>query len=72
MDFPMIGLGTYKMNSQERIDNALNYAFSQNYKMIDTAEIYKNQKFIGNYLKSHPEINRNEIWITSKVSFKSM
>ena len=71
MNFPLIGFGTYKIRSQDDINNALNYAFKHNYKMIDTAEIYKNQKQIGNYLFAN-KINRNEIWITSKVSFVSM
>ena len=72
MDFPPIGFGTYKIRTQEAMNNALNHAFVNNYKMIDCAEIYKNQKLIGKYLKDHPEINRREIWITSKASFAAM
>jgi len=72
MDFPTIGFGTYKLRTQEAINNALTQAFTNNYKMIDTAEIYRNQKFIGTFLQEHPEIKRESIWITSKVSFASM
>jgi diketogulonate reductase-like aldo/keto reductase len=72
MDFPSIGFGTYKLRTQEAINNALAEAFKNNYKMIDTAEIYRNQKFIGVFLENHPEIKRDSIWITSKVSFASM
>jgi diketogulonate reductase-like aldo/keto reductase len=36
--------------------------------MIDTAEIYRNQKYIGNFLEKN-NIDRSKIWITSKVSF---
>ena len=72
MNFPPIGFGTYKIRTQEAMDNALNNAFANNYRMIDCAEIYKNQKLIGKYLKDHPEINRRDIWITSKVSFAAM
>jgi diketogulonate reductase-like aldo/keto reductase len=72
MEFPHIGFGTYKLRTQEAIDNALTEAFKNNYKMIDTAEIYRNQKFIGTFLKNNPEIKRDSIWITSKVSFASM
>ena len=69
MDFPLIGIGTYKVKPQENIDIMLNHAFQTGYTMIDTAEIYRNQKYIGKFLKDHPEINRNNIWITSKVNF---
>ena len=69
MDYPKIGLGTYKLRSQESINKALNYAFENGYKMIDCAEIYKNQHLIGEYLKN---IDRTSIWITSKVSFVNM
>jgi diketogulonate reductase-like aldo/keto reductase len=71
MEYPLIGLGTYKLRSQESVNNALTYAFSNDYKMIDCAEIYKNQKLIGNYLKEN-NIDRTSIWITSKVSFVNM
>ena len=69
MDFPLIGIGTYKVKPQENIDIMLNHAFQTGYTMIDTAEIYRNQKYIGTFLKNHLEINRNNIWITSKVNF---
>jgi diketogulonate reductase-like aldo/keto reductase len=72
MEFPHIGFGTYKLRTQEAINNALTEAFKNNYKMIDTAEIYRNQKFIGVFLENHHEIKRDSIWITSKVSFASM
>lgn len=72
MEYPEIGLGTYTIRTQESINNALIYAFSNNYKMIDCAEIYKNQHLIGNYLKAHPETKRENIWITSKASFVGM
>jgi diketogulonate reductase-like aldo/keto reductase len=71
MDFPLIGFGTYKLRNQEQISNALKLALSNNYKMIDTAEIYKNQQYIGYFLKEN-NIDRKSIWITSKVSFVSM
>ena len=71
MEFPIIGFGTYKIRTQEAMNYALTHAFSNNYKMIDCAEIYRNQKLIGNYLKDN-NIDRNKIWITSKASFASM
>ena len=69
MNFPLIGIGSYKVKPQDKIDTMLSYAFRTGYTMIDTAEIYRNQKYIGNFLKNHPEIDRSKIWITSKVNF---
>jgi diketogulonate reductase-like aldo/keto reductase len=69
--FPPIGFGTYKLRNQDAINNALKHALSSGYKMIDTAEIYRNQKFIGNFLKEN-SVKRSDIWLTSKVSFASM
>jgi diketogulonate reductase-like aldo/keto reductase len=71
MDFPLIGFGTYKLRNMESISIGLKNAIEQGYNMIDTAEIYRNQKFIGSFLKEN-NINREKIWITSKVSFASM
>ena len=72
MDFPNIGIGTYQAKPQEEMDLLLNTALSCGYKMIDTAEIYRNQKYIGQFFKSHPEYDRNKIWITSKVNFDNV
>jgi len=71
MEYPKIGFGTYKLRTQEAINNALKNALDYSYTMFDCAEIYKNQKLIGNYLKEN-NINRESIWITSKVSFVNM
>src|SRR5690606_39030141 len=40
--------------------------FEIGYRGIDTAQLYKNEKVIGNFIKKN-EINRDEIWITSKL-----
>lgn len=71
MEFPLIGIGTYKLRTQESINIALDNAIKNGYKLIDTAEHYKNQKLIGNYFLNNPDVRKN-IWITSKVSFVSM
>lgn len=71
MDFPQIGFGTYKIKEQEEIDFVLKTAIEKNYFLIDTAEVYKNQKQIGNFLKNNI-INRENIWITTKLSFHAM
>ena len=64
----MINFGTYRLNEKE-INLSLETALSVGYKSIDTACLYKNETFIGNYITKN-EIPRNEIWLTSKLSPK--
>lgn len=68
MDFPHIGIGTYQAKPQEEMDLLLSTALTCGYKMIDTAEVYRNQKYIGNFFKN-TNFDRKKVWITSKVSF---
>ena len=60
MEFSSIGIGTYKVKPQEQMDNLLNSALRCGYKMIDTAEIYRNQKFIGEFFRKYPEFDRTD------------
>jgi diketogulonate reductase-like aldo/keto reductase len=74
-ELPSIGFGTYKLKSQEEFNTSLDAVFK--YKnnrqvMIDTAELYRNQSYIGTYLQNNPQIKRDEYWITSKISFHTM
>ena len=69
MDFPQISFGTYRLS--DNTYKALDYAFNNGYNSIDTASLYKCEHIIGQYLKEN-EINRNNIWITSKLNPKIM
>ncbi len=69
MEYPQISFGTYRLG--DNTYNALNYALINNYRSIDTASLYKCESYIGHYLKEN-EINRSEIWITSKLNPKIM
>lgn len=74
---PNQGIGTYQLRTQEAIDIALSEAFKNaeinNIEkiVIDTAEIYKNQHLIGEFLKKN-NIPREKYWLTSKISFHTM
>jgi len=67
MDYPKINFGTYRLMNDTY--KSLEYAFNNNYKSIDTASLYKNEHIIGEYLTKN-QINRNDIWITSKMNPK--
>jgi len=75
MDIPCLGIGTYKLKTQEEINYTLKNALSSGYKMIDTATIYKNEELISNYLKNHlvdHSLKREDIWITTKIPYFTM
>lgn len=68
MDYPMISFGTYRLNEKE-INLSLETALSVGYRSIDTACLYNNETFIGNYITKN-EIPRDSLWLTSKLSPK--
>ncbi len=67
MEYPQISFGTYRLG--DNTYKALNNALNNNYRSIDTASLYKCEHLIGNFLKEN-EINRSDIWITSKLNPK--
>ena len=67
MEYPKINFGTYRLG--DKTFKSLEYAFSSGYNSIDTASLYKNEEFIGNFLKKH-QVARSDIWITSKLNPK--
>jgi diketogulonate reductase-like aldo/keto reductase len=64
-DIPCIGFGSYRLKKDD-IEKALPVALANGYRQIDTAELYKNQKFIAETLGKH-QVDRDKIWITSKI-----
>ena len=63
---PCIGFGTWQTPDGETAVNSVIEAIKSGYNHIDTAAIYGNEKSIGKAIKESG-INRNEIFITSKV-----
>ncbi len=72
MEYPKINFGTYRLKDSEILNKSLEIALSSeaNYRGIDTAALYGNQHIIGKFLKTN-EINRNDIFITSKLNPKN-
>ncbi|MDG1263004.1 MAG: aldo/keto reductase, partial [Flavobacteriaceae bacterium] len=56
---------TYKATEQEGIE-ALKYAISKGYRLIDTASIYNNEVAVGKGILAS-KIDRKELFVTSKV-----
>ncbi|KKQ35553.1 MAG: Aldehyde reductase [candidate division WS6 bacterium GW2011_GWA2_37_6] len=70
---PVLGLGTWK-SEPGKVGQAVEYALTQaDYKHIDCAAIYRNEKEIGQIFakifnsKNKTGIKRNDIFITSKL-----
>jgi len=71
-NIPVIGLGTFGSDNYdaETIARAVKAAIKMGYRHIDCASVYGNEKEIGVALKEVIDegiVNREELWITSKV-----
>ncbi len=63
---PQVGLGTYLIPNQE-LERTIVKAYDLGYRKFDTALRYNNEVEIAKILKKHG-INRNDVFITTKVS----
>ena len=66
---PILGFGTYKAKGED-CANAVKWALEAGYRMIDTAEMYQNEKEVCKGIKASG-VKREDIFIVTKVSFKS-
>jgi 2,5-diketo-D-gluconate reductase A len=64
---PLIGYGAFQMDS-----SGIRAALDAGYRLIDTAESYRNETEVGTvlheFLGDNPELGREDIWIVSKNS----
>ncbi|XP_058796886.1 uncharacterized protein LOC131667472 [Phymastichus coffea] len=66
---PMLGLGTAKVEPLELIE-AVKYAIDIGYRLIDTAYLYGNEKYIGAAIREKINdctVKREDLFITSKL-----
>lgn len=70
INMPNIGFGTSLIEGEECVLN-IKQALQAGYRHIDTASVYKNEKYIGKAIKESG-IPREEIFVTSKVWKDSM
>lgn len=69
IQMPMVGLGTFMLSGQICTE-AVTSAINSGYRMIDTAEAYGNEKEVGEGIKQS-DIDRSELFLVTKVNFKS-
>lgn len=65
-EMPLLGLGTYDMHGDEAV-GATRDAIEMGYRLIDTAEMYDNEKEIGRAI-SESAVPRKELFVTTKVN----
>lgn len=66
---PAIGLGTYRITKYDQIFTAVKSALNSNYKLIDTASVYRNEAHIAKALEEL-NVDRKSLFITSKLAPK--
>ena len=69
IQMPIVGFGTF-MLSGETCTQSVVSAINSCYRMIDTAEAYGNEREVGDGIKQSG-INREELFLVTKVNFKS-
>ena len=62
---PLLGLGTYNMFG-EVVTNAVHVALETGYRLIDGAQMYQNEKEVGEGIR-RSGIPRDEVFITTKI-----
>jgi len=65
LDVPEIGLGTYKLHDRE-CERTVRTALDIGYRHIDTAQMYKNEREIGEAL-SVSNVPREDIFLSTKI-----
>lgn len=62
---PLVGLGTWNLRGKECMQ-IVSLAIQHGYRLIDTAQMYGNEKEVGQGILNSG-INRNELFITTKI-----
>ena len=70
IEMPQLGLGTFQSNDATLCKKTILNALSLGYRMIDTAQGYGNEKYIGEAL-AKTDVPREELFIVTKVWFKN-
>ncbi len=65
MKMPLLGLGTWDLRGQQCIDIVVD-AIDVGYRLIDTAQMYGNEKEVGKGIKQSG-IDRHELFLTTKI-----
>lgn len=65
-EIPRIGLGTWKNKEKRACENAVEAALEAGYRHIDTAQIYGNERHVGDALEAS-EVPRDDVFVATKL-----
>lgn len=63
---PQIGFGTWRMFDERECRQAVGWALEMGYRHFDTAQLYKNEQFVGAELKASG-VTREDMFLTTKI-----
>lgn len=65
MKMPSVGLGTYRLEPNEA-EEAVCFALQNGYELIDTANVYRNEKSVGRGIKKSG-VERSKVFLETKL-----
>ncbi|MCI4364815.1 MAG: aldo/keto reductase [Thermoplasmata archaeon] len=66
IEIPCFGLGVFQMGPGAETERAVRWALESEYRMIDTATLYKNEADVGNGVRAS-EFERSDVFVTTKL-----
>lgn len=66
VEMPRLGIGTWQIRDGRPVRRTLEWAFETNYRHVDTAAMYGNERGVGRAVRES-EIPREEIFVTTKL-----
>ncbi|MCP8615313.1 aldo/keto reductase [Salirhabdus salicampi] len=66
VEIPWVGLGVYKVEEGQQIEDTIASALKIGYRSIDTAAFYQNEEGVGRAIRNS-NLNREDIFVTTKV-----
>ena len=63
---PILGLGTFEVTEPAECIDSVKDALELGYRMVDTAQLYNNEEFVGEGI-AESGVPREDVFITTKV-----
>ena len=66
IDIPRVGLGTYSREDRDQWADTVATALDVGYRMVDTAQVYENEEYVGEGIRSSP-VDREDLFLATKT-----
>lgn len=70
VEMPLLGFGVFQVTDLAECERSVTDAIDTGYRLIDTAQSYKNEEAVGKAIKNS-SIHRDELFITTKLWIQS-